>query len=229
MTAVATFTIHEMPKAERPRERLKNYGAQALSNPELLAIVLGSGTRRENVLNMATRILSRFSLDELSRASPSELEMIPGIKEAKACQIAAIFEIARRFQTFTPVGRPRMAKAEDVYNQIFPRLKGVNQEHFVVLYLDTKNRLIKDVTVSIGDLNSSIVHPRDVFRGAIKSSAASVILVHNHPSGDPTPSSEDKLITETLADTGRIVGINVLDHVIVGSGGYVSMKDLGVM
>lgn len=229
MSTAATFTIHEMPRAERPRERLKSYGAEALSNPELLAIILGTGTRRENVLNIATRILSRFSLDELSRASPSELEVIPGIKEAKASQITALFEIARRVQTFTPDDRPRMATAEDVYNQIFPRLQGLNQEHFMVLYLDTKNCLIKDVTVSIGGLNSSIVHPRDVFRGAIKSSAASLILVHNHPSGDPTPSSEDKSITKTLADTGRVVGINVLDHVIMGSEGYVSLKDLGVL
>lgn len=229
MISAASLTIHEIPKAERPRERLKSYGAEALSNPELLAIVLGSGTRGENVLNMATRILSQFSMDELSRATTTELEMIPGIKEAKSTQIAALFEIARRLQSFTPPDKPSIASAEDVYNQMYPRLSGVNQEHFMVLYLDTKNCLIKDVTVSIGGLNSSIVHPRDVFRGAIKSSAASIILVHNHPSGDPNPSSEDKRITKDLAETGRIVGIDVLDHVIVGSGGYVSLKDHGVL
>ncbi|NOZ76925.1 MAG: JAB domain-containing protein [Euryarchaeota archaeon] len=227
-TEVSNFCIRELPSEERPRERLMRAGAESLSSSELLAIILRTGTQSENVLSLSSRILATYPLPELSRASVADLMRLPGIAEAKACQIVAAFELARRLMGHPPVDRPRLSTPSDCFAILSPKLTGLRKEHFVCLYLDTKNRLIHQETVSIGTLDASVVHPREVFQKAVEQSASAVVLAHNHPSGDPEPSPEDLALTRTLADAGRILGIRVLDHIICGDGRYVSLKERGL-
>lgn len=222
------FTIHEIPPSERPQERLIQHGADVLSNSELIALILRTGTPSENILSLSKRILSQFDLRALSRATVPELKSISGIADAKACQITAIFELARRFSSLPEEKRPAFTSPRTCYSLIAPRLAGLKQEHFICLYLDIKKRLIREETISIGTLDTSIVHPRDVFKGAISQSASSIILAHNHPSGDPEPSPEDIALTQTLVDAGRLMGISVLDHIIVGDGRFVSLCERGL-
>ncbi|MDD5472977.1 MAG: DNA repair protein RadC [Candidatus Methanoperedens sp.] len=219
--------IHDMQKEERPRERLINSGASSLSDSELLAIILRTGSKQENVINLAQRILSQYNMKQLSQTSLAQLMKIHGIKESKAAQIAACFEIARRLESFTEGAKPRINSPADVYNRIYPRLREQKKEMFIELCLDTKNQVIKEDTISIGSLNANVVHPREVFRMALAESAAHIIVAHNHPSGDPTPSREDIEITKKLVETGSIMGIDVLDHVIIGDGRHFSMKEAG--
>ncbi|MEE8402781.1 MAG: DNA repair protein RadC [Candidatus Hydrothermarchaeaceae archaeon] len=223
------FTIREMPSQERPRERLIQHGPGALSNSELIALVLRTGTPSENILSLSNRILSHFDLRALARATIPELKSISGIADAKACQIAAIFELARRFSSLPEESRPAFASPRICYSLIAPRLSDLKQEHFICMYLDTKKRLIREETISIGTLDASVVHPRDVFKGAVSYSASSIILAHNHPSGDPEPSTEDIALTSTLADAGRLMGISILDHIVVGDGRFVSLKERGLL
>ena len=222
------FTIREMPPSERPRERLIQYGPQALSNSELLALILRTGTPSENILSLSNRLLSRFDLRALARTTVPELKSISGIADAKACQIAAIFELARRFSSLTSDPRPTLTSPHACFSLIAPRLSGLKQEHFLCLYLDTKNRLIREETISIGTLDANVVHPREVFKGAVSYSASSIIFAHNHPSGDPEPSEDDIAITRTLAEAGSLMGIDVLDHLIVGDSRFVSFKERGL-
>ncbi len=219
--------IHDMQKEERPRERLINNGASALSDSELLAIILRTGSRQENVINLAQRILSQYNLKQLSQTNLAQLMKIHGIKDSKAAQIAACFEIARRLESFKEDAKYRINSPADVYNRIYPRLREQKKEMFIELCLDTKNQIIKEDTISIGSLNANVVHPREVFRMALAESAAHIIVAHNHPSGDPTPSREDIEITKKLVETGSIMGIDVLDHVIIGDGRHFSMKEAG--
>lgn len=219
--------IHDMQKEERPRERLINNGASALSDSELLAIILRTGSRQENVINLAQRILSQYNLKQLSQTNLAQLMKIHGIKESKAAQIAACFEIARRLESFKEGAKPKINSPVDVYNRIYPRLREQKKEMFIELCLDTKNQVIKEDIISIGSLNANVVHPREVFRMALAESAAHIIVAHNHPSGDPTPSREDIEITKKLVETGSIIGIDVLDHVIIGDGRHFSMKEAG--
>ncbi len=223
------FCICEMPRQERPRERMIKYGPESLSNAELLAIILRTGTRRENVIDLSNRVLIEYDLKALSRATVSELKSISGIKDAKACQIAAVFELARRIGAYHEEPRPKISSSRDVYNLVSPALNNLTKEHFIAMYLNTKNRVIKQETISIGTLNTSVVHPRDVFKGAVQNSAASIILVHNHPSGDPEPSVDDIQITKRMAAAGRTMGIEVLDHVIIGAGRFLSLKDMRII
>lgn len=222
------FTIHEMPPSERPQERLIRYGSGALSNSELIALILRTGTPSENILSLSNRILSQFDLPALARATVPELKSISGIADAKACQITAIFELARRFSSLPEEPRPAFTSPRTCYSLIAPRLSGLKQEHFLCLYLDIKKRLIREETISIGTLDTSVVHPRDVFKGAVSHSASSIVLAHNHPSGDPEPSDEDITLTRTLVDAGRLMGISVLDHIIVGDGRFVSLCERGL-
>jgi DNA repair protein RadC len=222
------FTIHEMPPSERPRERLIQYGPQALSNSELLALILRTGTPSENILSLSNRLLSRFDLRALARATVPDLKSVHGIADAKACQISAIFELARRFSSLPDDKKPSFTSPDTCFSLIAPRLSGLKQEHFLCLYLDTKNRLIHEETISIGTLDSNVVHPREVFKGAVSYSASSIIFAHNHPSGDPEPSEEDIAITHTLVEAGRLMGIDVLDHIIIGDSSFVSLKDRGL-
>ncbi|MGP8320649.1 MAG: RadC family protein [Methanosarcinaceae archaeon] len=221
--------IHDMPHEERPRERLMKYGAESLSNAELLAIILRTGSRKENVLNMSTRILSEYSLKQLSLANVAKLMEIHGIGDAKASQITAMFELARKLEAFTDEPKRKIKSPADVYSILYPKMREQKKEKLTALYLDTKNQILREEVVSIGTLNANIVHPREIFKSALLESSASVILAHNHPSGDPTPSKEDIAVTKKLIEGGKLLGIDVLDHVIIGDGRYVSLKDEGLV
>jgi len=216
-----------MQKEERPRERLIKNGASALSDSELLAIILRTGSRKENVINLCQRILKEYNIKQLSRINVAQLMEVHGIKESKAAQIAACFEIARRLESFRDGEKPKINSPEDVYRHIYPIMREQKKEMFIELCLDTKNHITREEIISVGSLNANIVHPREVFRFALTASAAHIIVAHNHPSGDPTPSREDIEITKKLVETGNIMGIPLLDHVIIGDGRHFSMKEAG--
>ena len=207
--------IKDIPKDNRPRERLKQNGVDALSNSELLAVILQKGTRKENVIDMSNRLLSKYSIDKLSDCSLTELKAIPGIGDAKAMQILALFELSKRVKSGS-IAEKVVSNSSDIANYYMERMKGLKREHLIAVFLDSKNKIINDKVISIGTLNSSLVHPREVFKEAIKCSANAIILVHNHPSGDCGPSSEDIEITDRVKEAGEMVGIKLLDHVIVG-------------
>jgi DNA repair protein RadC len=217
--------ISDIQPEDRPRERLIKYGPSGLSESELLSIILRIGTKGENVLNMSSRILSLYNIQQLSRVSLTGLQQIPGIGSVKAAEIVALFELARRLESFTEEEKPRISSPEAVYRFIYPKLREQKKESFIALYLDTKNQLIREEIISIGSLNANIVHPREVFKTAIAESAAAIIVAHNHPSGDPAPSQNDIDITRKLIETGRIVGIDLYDHIITGNGRFLSMKE----
>jgi DNA repair protein RadC len=217
--------IQDLQPQERPRERLLKNGPTALSDSELLAIILRTGTRGENVLNLCSRILSTYNIQQLSRASPTKLQEIRGVGAAKAAEMAAMFELARRLETFTEEERPRISSPEAAYRFLYPKLREQKKESFIALHLDTKNQLLREETVSVGSLNANIVHPREVFKTAIQESAAAIIVAHNHPSGDPSPSQNDIDITRKLVETGRVMGIELYDHIIVGNGRFLSLKE----
>jgi DNA repair protein RadC len=221
-----SFTVHDLPLSERPRERLLRLGSEALSAQEILAVILGRGTKGESVMITSQKLLSRFrNLKGVANASVEELIQTTGIGPAKAAQIKAALELGRRLEADTSDKPRRMLKSpEDVAAEVKSQLKGKRKEHFLVLCLDTRNRLIGGKLVSMGSLDTSIVHPREVFKEAISSCAASVIFAHNHPSGDPEPSKEDVELTKRLARAGEIVGIDVLDHIIVCDESFVSLK-----
>ncbi len=225
-----SFTIHDLPVSERPRERLQKYGSESLSAQEILALILGRGIAGESVMVTAQRLLSQFgNLKSLASASLEELSQVRGIGIAKASQIKAAFEIASRIQATSEDSlKPLLKTPEDVSKLVSGSLKGKKREHFRLILLDTRNRLIKVSELSIGSLDSSIVHPREVFREAISASAASVILAHNHPSEDTTPSEDDIKLTKRLAEAGELMGIEVLDHVIIGGNSYLSLKREGL-
>jgi len=207
--------IKDIPKENRPRERLKLNGADVLSNSELLAIILQKGTRKENAIDMSNRLLAKHSIDKLSECSLTELKDIPGIGDAKAMQIMALFELSKRVKSGS-IAEEVVSNSSDIANYYMERMKGLKREHLIAVFLDSKNKIINDKVISIGTLNSSLVHPREVFKEAIKCSANAIILVHNHPSGDCGPSSEDIEITDRVKEAGEMVGIKLLDHVIVG-------------
>lgn len=219
--------ILDMQKEERPRERLIKNGASALSDSELLAIILRTGSKQENVINLSQRILGEYNIKQLSQINITQLMKVHGIKESKAAQISACFEIARRLESFNSVEKPKISSPEDVYRRLFPRMREQKKEMFIELCLDTKNQILKEEVISVGSLNANVVHPREVFKLALTESAAHIIVAHNHPSGDPTPSREDIEITKKLVETGNIMGITVLDHVIIGDGRHFSLKEAG--
>ena len=221
-----SFTVRDLPISERPRERLLKLGSEALSSQEVLALILGRGTKGESVIRIAEELIRKFgNLKNIAQASVEELTQITGIGPAKAAQIKAAFELSRRLEdTVDESSRTTVKSPEDVVKSVKSLLKGKKKEHFMVLSLDTRNHLIKIHPISIGSLDSSIVHPREVFKEAISDSAASVIFAHNHPSGDPTPSEDDIKLTKRLVEVGEILGIEVLDHIIVCDREYLSMK-----
>jgi DNA repair protein RadC len=224
-----SFTIHDLPKEERPRERLVKFGEQALSVQELLQLILGRGVAGESVAVTAQKLLSQFgSLQKLAEASIEELSAIKGIGLAKAAQIKAAFEIGRRLSTQIPSYKSKeLTDPEKVYRLVKSKLKDYHKEHFYIIALNSRNHSIAEV--SIGSLNASIVHPREVFAEAIKSKAASVIFAHNHPSGDPEPSEDDLEITKRLVESGKILGIEVTDHIIVTKDKFFSFKNKGLI
>lgn len=216
--------IKDIPKEGRPRERFLKLGPEALSDAELFAILLRTGNKGENVIDMSNRLISQYGLDKLFDCSIKELEEIKGIGPSKAMQILAMSEILKRIHlSEKPV--KKISCAEDVFKLFHDRLKDKKEEHFYVLMLSTKNNIIGEQLISKGILDSSIIHPREVFKPAIKNSASKIILVHNHPSGDPSPSPEDLEITEKLIKAGEELSIKVLDSVIVGKETFWSWRE----
>jgi len=225
-----SFTIHDLPVAERPRERLQRFGVEALSAQEILALILGRGIAGESVTMTAQRLLSKFgNLRGIAGASVEELAEIKGIGLAKASQIKAAFELANRLEGQLETGKRRVVRNPvEVVSVVKGRLKGKKKEHFLVVLLDTRNQVIKVSEVSVGSLDTSVVHPREVFKEAISASAAAVIFIHNHPSGDTEASEDDIRLTKRLAEAGEIMGIDVLDHIIVTDNDHLSLKGKGL-
>lgn len=224
-----SFTIHDLPKSERPRERLQKHGAEVLSSQELLALILGRGIKGESVMVTAQRLLSAFgNAKNIAQASLEELSAIKGIGPAKASQLKAVFELARRKEEDTEE-QISVKSHNDVIKIVREKLKDKKKEHFLILCLDTRNNLIKIGNISTGTLDSNLVHPREVFKEAIQSLASSIILVHNHPSGNPEPSDADIDITKRILETGKVIGIDVLDHIIIANKKSLSFKEKGII
>ena len=219
--------IRDLPQGERPRERLREYGPRYLSNTELIAILLRTGLQGENVLSMASRLLATFDgLAGLGRSSFSELCAQRGLSEAKVCQLLAALELGRRYVSLAPQERAAIHSPEDVANLLMAEMSGFDQEHLKVLLLSTKNEVMSVHEIYVGNVNSSVIRAAEVFRPAIRDNAPSIIVVHNHPSGDPTPSPEDVNITQELVSAGKLLSIELLDHMVIGSGNrFVSMNE----
>lgn len=220
----------DLPVESRPRERLKEYGQSALANHELLAILLRTGTRDHNVLQLSLQVFSHFDdLYMLKNASLEELMEIPGIGKAKAVELLAAIELGRRM-SHTPIVKEGAVTSSQYIGQILlDELKDFQQEHVVALLLNTKNEIIKKETIFKGSLNSSVAHPREIFKAAIKCSAARLIIAHNHPSGNPEPSDADLSFTQRMSEAGRLIGIELLDHFIIGDNSYISLKEMGAL
>jgi DNA repair protein RadC len=228
---MTNLAIREWPVPERPRERLRAAGAAALSVRELLAILVGSGGGGRTAVDVAGALLAAAdgSLRRLGSLPPGRVEAIPGVGEAVSARVAAALELGRRLAREGPEERTRVGGPRDVYERCAPTMRDLAHEEFRVLLLNTQHAVTREVTVSRGVLDGSVVHPREVFKAAITESAAAILLVHNHPSGDPTPSAEDRTVTRQLASAGEVVGIPVLDHVVIGDGQYVSFVEAGML
>ncbi len=222
--------IRDVHMADRPRERLIRQGPESLSNQELIAILLRTGTKQESVLHLANRVLTFFEqIQELKNATLEEMMSVKGIGEAKAVQLLAAVELGRRLAQQQTNEKFTIRSPKDAATYLMPDMVSLQQEHFVVLFLNVKNQILHKQTIFIGSLNASIVHPREIFREAVKRSAASIICAHNHPSGNPTPSAEDIDVTKRLLEAGKLMGIELLDHVIIGDHQFISLKEKGYM
>ncbi len=230
MAKETSFTVRDLPRQERPRERLQKFGPEALSAQELLALVIGRGIPKKSVMNIAQELLAKFgNIKAISQATIEELSQIKGIGLAKAAQIKACFELGRREDLEPELINFDIKNPETVVKAIRAGIKDKAKEHFKLILLNPRNKIIGISTVSVGTLNASLVHPREVFKDAIVHSAASVVLAHNHPSGDPEPSEDDLTITKRLTEAGKILGVEVIDHIIVGKNGFFSFKEKGLV
>lgn len=222
--------LRDVPEEERPRERMIRLGPNYVSNAELIALLLRTGSTGESVMTLAQRVLNKGGgLKGLTRLSLQELMGIHGIGPAKAIQLMAGIELGQRISRMLPEDRHAIRSPDDAACYVMDELRFLQQEHFICLYLNTKYRVIDKKCIFKGSLNTSVVHPREIFHEAIRCSAAAIICVHNHPSGDPTPSTEDLLVTERLVEVGKLVGIDVVDHLIIGDQTYFSMKEKGLI
>ena len=221
--------IRDLPRGERPRERLREAGARALSNAELIAILLRTGVKGESVLDMSSHLLSRLGgIAGMGRVSYRQLCAVKGISEAKACQILAAFELGRRLVSLSPEERAVIRSPQDVANLLAAEMGFLEQEHLRVLLLSTKNEVLGVEEVYVGNVNSSVIRVAEVLRPAIRDNCPSIIVVHNHPSGDPSPSPEDVLITRKIVSAGELTDVEVLDHIVIGGQSYVSLKEKGL-
>lgn len=225
-----TLTIKDLPLDERPRERLVKYGADALSNAELLAIILRVGTHEYSAIGLAEHMLGRFGgLRGIATAGVEDLSTIKGLGTAKAAQIKAMVELGKRLAASTGDVRPIIRCPQDAVDLVMPELRDEPQEHFKAILLNNRNEVLKVRTITIGSLSSSVITPRELFREAISANSAAIIIAHNHPSGDPTPSQEDIDVSKRLNQAGQVVGIDVLDHLVIGDGRWVSLKERGLV
>ncbi len=222
--------IKDWPQDERPREKLMNLGPEKLSDAELIAILLGSGTGKVTAVDVAKRLLIEYKgLNLLSERSISDLKRMKGIGSVKAVKLMAAFEIGRRIASGGNIKKEKIVSPENVADYYIPLMKHLKKEVFKIVLLDSSNQIIKDVEISKGSLNANVVHPREVFKEAVSESAASIILIHNHPSGNAQPSEDDIAVTEKLVKAGKIMGILVCDHIIIGDGEYKSFANMGLI
>lgn len=223
--------IKGLPNEERPREKMIYQGKESLSNAELLAVLLRTGTREKSALELASDILSmnENGILHLEDCSMEELASIKGVGSAKACQVMAAIELGKRVAAYPRRKKAEIGRPEDIADLVMEKMRYYKKEHFCVLLLNTRGQVIEENEVSVGDLNGAMVHPREVFLQAVRRSAAAVALIHNHPSGDPSPSPEDVGITARLMESAEILGIKIVDHIIIGDGIYTSMKTEGLM
>ncbi|PKM50251.1 MAG: hypothetical protein CVV02_12230 [Firmicutes bacterium HGW-Firmicutes-7] len=224
------LTVKELPTDERPYEKLEKYGASVLSDAELLAIIIKSGSRRERSIDLAQKVLKLNSrgLAGIHQLSLKELEMISGIGRVKAIQIKSIAELSTRISKNNAIQKLQITSPSSVADIYMEEMRHLQQEHLKIVLLDTKNNIISDHTISVGTVNASLVNPREVFIHALKNLAVHIIILHNHPSGDPTPSSEDISITKRILGASEIIGVKLLDHIIIGDGKYISLKERGI-
>ncbi|TNF09433.1 MAG: JAB domain-containing protein [Bacillota bacterium] len=220
------YIVKDMPKEERPRERLLSQGVKALSNEELLAIILRTGRKDLSVIELSKNVLYHLeTLSDLKNMKAEELMLVSGIKEAKACTLIAAIELGRRLSQKVVIPKKKIESVYDVYYLFAPEVAHLTQEHFMCIYLNTKSEIIKSETLFIGTVNQTLIHPREIFRQAVKISASAIIFVHNHPSGDATPSKADIKATEQLRDASLLMGIDLVDHIIIGHFECYSLKE----
>ncbi len=225
------MNIRQLPSSEKPREKLLRSGKESLSNTEILSILIGSGARDRSAMELAADILSlhKSGIRYLAECSPEELTAVKGIGTAKSCEILAAVELGKRIATIAVDEKTVIRSSADIAEMFMEKMRYYKKEHFVSLMINAKGQIIEEVEVSIGDLCSSTTHPREVFIDAVRRSAGSVVFVHNHPSGDPTPSEADVLTSRRLVEVGEILGIPVLDHIVIGDGTFISMKAKGMI
>ncbi len=229
---MAAIMVRDLPADERPREKLMTAGAACLSNVELLAILLRTGTRENSVIRVAEQVLSRYrdvGITAMMSMSVAELSSVRGVGAAKAATILAAVELGRRLSQKAAEKVEIVHGPEDAAHYAMPRFRFEQKEHFAVMLLNTKNHILGLTDISIGSLSASIVHPREVFQAALRYAAAALILLHNHPSGDPSPSREDIQVTQRLVKAGKVMDIPVLDHIILGDNRFVSLKEKGML
>lgn len=220
--------IKNIPSENRPRERLQAFGVSALSNAELLAILIRAGNWKENAVELANQILKNYNLEKLSISSLNEIRVVNGIGTVKACQIIAAFELGRRVSSFKLENKDIISNSNDMAKTYIYRLSFLKKENFICVYLDSKNKIIRDEIISIGSIDASLIEPKEIFKTGLRENASSIILVHNHPSRDPKPSEEDVRITKQIIEAGKMLNMRILDHIIIGCNNYFSMRDEGI-